>query len=144
MLAGDVTGFSAPNGINASISKSHLPDILSYAAGVDATIHHRFGASVDYLGQTLFNATRVRTIPYPGYKDLNPVFRNPGVSTYYSIPSQPDLTTYSANITLANISAGIKVNLFRNLIVTGNGLFRLNVAGLHAKPSPLVGVSYSF
>jgi hypothetical protein len=41
-------------------------------------------------------------------------------------------------------SVGGKVRLFRNLVATGNVLFKLNDSGLRAKVVPLGGISYSF
>jgi hypothetical protein len=40
--------------------------------------------------------------------------------------------------------AGIKVNLTRTLLLTGNVLFPLNDSGLRAKVAPVVGLDYAF
>jgi len=43
----------------------------------------------------------------------------------------------------ADVAHG-KVNPLGKLLVTANVLFRVNNAGLHSKPAPLIGVSYTF
>jgi hypothetical protein len=45
---------------------------------------------------------------------------------------------------LNNFSAGLKIALFRNLVVSGNMLVQLNNNGLRSRPTPLVGISYKF
>jgi hypothetical protein len=41
------------------------------------------------------------------------------------------------------VSLGAKLRA-KKLLIVGNCLIRLNNAGLHYKPSPLLGVSYTF
>jgi hypothetical protein len=41
-------------------------------------------------------------------------------------------------------SAGVKYNIWGNLLVTGNVLFPLTDGGLRDKFTPLVGIDYSF
>jgi hypothetical protein len=55
-----------------------------------------------------------------------------------------NITTFASTVNQSNISMGAKVRPMARLLITGNVLFRLNDAGLHFKPSPLIGVSYTF
>ena len=55
-----------------------------------------------------------------------------------------NVSTFTSTVNQANISLGAKVRPVARLLITGNVLFRLNDAGLHFKPSPLIGVSYVF
>ena len=86
------------------------------------------GLSADYIGTSLLNAARLETSSFQDVRGNN----------------HPTITTSVSTINQANISAGAKVRPFARLLVTGNVLFRLNDEGLHFKPSPLIGVSYTF
>jgi Putative MetA-pathway of phenol degradation len=119
-LAGDVT--SNP------VMKAHLPDVFSYSFGADGTVFSRLGVSADFIGQTLLHEFKIHST----------------MITDYGGNTHEDISTSTANVNLASIAVGVKVNPTRNLLVTANGLFRVNNAGLHSKPAPLVGISYSF
>jgi hypothetical protein len=119
ILAGDV----------ASDSKAHLPNILSYAVGVDAGITHRLSASVDFLGQTL-----------PDEKKLH---HAPPVTDFVGISHSDTLTTIGT-VNQASIATGGKINPWRGMLITAGVLFRVNNAGLHHRPAPLAGLAYTF
>jgi hypothetical protein len=119
ILAGDV----------AFDTKAHLPNIISYTAGLDAGITRHVSASVDFLGTTLTDQKKIL--------NAAPVTDFVGVS-------HPDITTQTATVNQASIALGGKVNPFGRFLLTADVLFRVNDAGLHSKPVPLVGVSYTF
>ena len=58
--------------------------------------------------------------------------------------AHPNITSSTATISQAYVSAGAKFNPFGKLLVIGNVLFQVNEAGLHSKPVPLIGLSYTF
>jgi hypothetical protein len=120
VLAGNVT--SQP------VTNAQLPTVFSYSAGADASVARWLGVSADFIGTSLLNESRLETSTYQDSQGAN----------------HPTLTTSVSTVNQANISAGAKVRPFSRLLVTGNVLFRLNDAGLHFKPSPLIGVSYVF
>ncbi len=120
VLAGTVT--SQP------VTTGQLPNVFSYSAGADASVARWLGLSADYIGTSLLNAARLETSTFPDVQGIN----------------HPTVTTFVSTINQANISAGAKLRPFARLLVTGNVLFRLNSEGLHFKPSPLIGVSYTF
>jgi hypothetical protein len=120
VLAGTVT--SQP------VTKAQLPNVVTYSGGADASIRRWVGVSADYIGTSLLNASRIENSTYTDYQGH----------------AQSNVTTFNSNVNQANISLGAKVRPVARLLVTGNVLFRLNDAGLHFKPSPLIGVSYVF
>jgi hypothetical protein len=120
VLAGNVTTQPTTN--------SHLPDILTYSAGVDAGIVRRLSVSFDFLGQSLRDAAKIASSTY----------------TDYVGNTHPDITTSVGTVNQASIAGGFKANLVRNLLFTGNVLYQVNHAGLHSKPVPLAGLSYTF
>ena len=118
ILAGDVT----------TNSKAHLPDIVSYSAGIDAGLTHRLSASLDYIGQSLIDAKELASTTFVDFGGT----------------SHADLATSTNTVNQSYISVGGKINPAGRLLVTANVLFQVNQAGLHAKPVPLIGLSYTF
>ncbi|HEX9111158.1 MAG TPA: transporter [Terriglobales bacterium] len=118
ILAGDIT----------KGTEAHLPNILTYSAGADAGITRRLSVALDFLGQALQDA---KTIASSTFTDFNGTPR-------------ASLTSSAATINQASIAVGGKVNPIGKLLLTANVLFRINDAGLHSKPAPLVGISYTF
>ena len=120
VLAGTIT--SQP------ITNAKLPDIFSYAAGTDVSLGQNASASVDFLGQTLLSASKI------------------GQSTFtdYVGGTHANITSTTSSVTELSLSAGGKVKLYRHLLFSANVLLRVNDGGLHSKPVPLAGLSYSF
>ena len=118
VLAGDIT----------TDTRSHLPDIITYSAGADAGVTHRVTLSADFLGQSLVDAKKIAAS----------TFTDAAGATHSNI------VTSTATINQASIAVGGKVNPVGRLLITANVLFRVNDAGLHSKPVPLIGVSYTF
>jgi hypothetical protein len=118
VLAGDVT----------SNTSSHLPDIITYSAGADAGVTHRVTLSADFLGQSLVDAKKIAPS----------TFADAAGATHSNI------VTSTATINQASIAVGGKVNPVGRLLITANVLFRVNDAGLHSRPVPLIGMSYTF
>jgi hypothetical protein len=118
VLAGDVT----------TDTSSHLPDIITYSAGADAGVTHRVTLSADFLGQSLVDAKKI----------ASSTFTDAAGATHSNI------VTSTATINQASIAVGGKVNPVGRLLITANVLFRVNDAGLHSRPVPLIGVSYTF
>jgi hypothetical protein len=118
VLAGDIT----------TDTSAHLPDIVTYSAGADAGVTHRVTLSADFLGQSLVSAKKI----------ASSTFTDAAGATHSNI------VTSTATINQASIAVGGKINPLGKLLITANVLFRVNDAGLHSKPVPLVGVSYTF
>src|SRR6201999_3441991 len=110
------------------VTKAQLPNVFTYGAGADATIRRWVGLSGDFIGTSLLNAERIE---------------NSTFTDYHGAP-HANVNTFTSTVNQANISLGAKVRPLARLLITGNVLFRLNDAGLHFKPSPLIGVSYVF
>jgi hypothetical protein len=120
ILAGDVT--------TQPVTKAKLPDVFTYSVGADASPVRWLGLSADYIGTSLLNASRIETSTYTDFVGNN----------------HENVNTFVSTVNQSNISAGAKIRPMARLLITGNVLFRLNDAGLHFKPSPLIGVSYTF
>jgi outer membrane putative beta-barrel porin/alpha-amylase len=128
-LGTQFNGNSILAGSVSTDTKAHLPNVISYTAGVDVGITRRLSISADYLGQVLLNENTI----------------SEAVSvTDFSNVSHSDIKSSNANINQASVAIGGRVNLFRKLIFTANVLFRVNNAGLHYKPVPLAGLAYTF
>jgi hypothetical protein len=118
ILAGDIT----------TNSSAHLPDALTYSAGLDIGINHHLSISGDYIGQALINTKKISSV----------VFTDIGGTGHANIVSS------TATVNQSYASIGGKINPFGKLLIVANVLFQVNDAGLHSKPVPLIGLSYTF
>lgn len=120
ILSGDVTA--------SPVTKAKLPDVFSYSAGGDMAIGHHLSLSSDFFGLLLFNGTKIQPSTYTDYAG----------STHSSV------SISTGNVNEFGVAVGGKIDLVQRFLLVGNVLFRVNDAGLHSKPVPLLGVSYSF
>lgn len=120
VLAGDITTQPA--------TSAHLPDILTYSAGADAGLNHRITVVADFIGQSLRNVATISPTTYTDYVN----------------DSHPSITTSHSTVNQASVALGGKVKLASKLLFTANVLWEVNHAGLHSKPVPLAGLSYTF
>jgi hypothetical protein len=118
ILAGDVTTNTA----------AFLPDVITYSGGADIGVNHRLTFSADFLGQTLPDANTISSNTFTDFAN------NP----------HANIAAGTSTINQQSIAVGGKVNPFGKLLITANVLFRLNDAGLHSRPVPLGGISYTF
>ena len=141
ILAGNATGTSVTEDQNdktvvqnGSPVKRGLPDQFFYSVGADYGATSRLTLVADYLGQTLFNTPRVfRT---------NFITQNiPGGTGTLTLP---DVTGGRDTIGLNSAAVGFKLNLFDQLLLTGDLLFRLDNRGLRQDVTPLIALSYAF
>jgi hypothetical protein len=109
-------------------AKGHLPNVLSFDAGWDAAVTKRVTFSGDLIGQSFFG---VQTLAQTTFTD-------------FSGTTFPDIRGGTVTSNQLSFAAGGKFKLAGNLIVSANVLFRLNEAGLHYKPAPMIGLAYAF
>ena len=121
ILAGDVT--------TDPVTKQQLPYVLSYYGGVDTSPGrlHGLGLTADFIGNSLLSAARI--------KGTN--------TTDYGGNVHPDMQPSVSTVNEEAVSLGAKLRA-KKLLIVGNCLIRVNDAGLHFKPSPLAGISYTF
>lgn len=112
-----------------------LPGGLQYDLGADWALAKRLTVAADLLGNQFLNTPKI-VIPTTASVTL----------TKTGSTSVPLFTTNTVNAsyTLNNLSAGLKIAVVRNLVVSGNVLVQLNNNGLRSRPTPLVGISYKF
>lgn len=120
ILAGDITG--------ATPIKGKVPDVVSYSVGADLGLFPRLSVSSDFFGQSLLHASKIQAI----------------TTTDVAGGQHADITSTTATVNEYSVAVGGKIDLVQRFLLVGNVLFRVNNAGLHSKPVPLLGVSYSF
>jgi hypothetical protein len=139
--AGDVTGAAISensDGVaviqNGPAIEHRLPSQLFYTLGADFGLSKSLTLAVDYLGQTLINAPRV-------FRDRFVTQDIPGGTGAITLPT---ISGGTDSIVLNSGAVGVKYNLFGNLLLTGNILFRLDNKGLRQNVTPVVALSYAF
>jgi len=118
---------------SGQINKAELPNSLDYSGGLDFGIVRRLSVTGDFLGQTFFNANRV-------VEGLRQPSNLPDISCNSSGAGPCQGQTF----TTKTVSAGGKINPAGNLLITANVLVRLDHNGLHYRPAPMIGISYTF
>jgi hypothetical protein len=141
ILAGDLTGaVISENSAGAAVisngpaTRHNLPAQLVYTLGADIGVAKGLTLAADYLGQTLINAPRV-------FRDTAVTQDIPGGTGALSLPT---ISGGKDTPVLSSGSFGIKYNLFGNLLLTSNILFRLDNKGLRQDVTPVVALSYAF
>ena len=127
-----INGNSVLGGDISSYTAARLPDVFTYSAGADYGISTKLSLTADFLGQTLRNAKTIATTATTTLTADNSTINVPGLVTSTGTSNQ------------ASVAVGGKFNPFGKLLVTVNVLIRVNDAGLHSKPVPLGGISYTF
>lgn len=141
ILAGNVTGTTLSENSsahevvqNGPPIKRGLPDQFFYSLGVDYGVTSRLTLVADYLGQTLFDTPRVF--------QSNFITQNiPGGTGALTLS---DISSGHDTIGLNSGAVGFKYNLFDQLLLTGDILFRLDNRGLRQDVTPLIALSYAF
>jgi hypothetical protein len=141
ILGGDLTGSTVSEdsaGVaviqNGPAIKRRLPSQLSYTVGAEIGAAKGLTLAVDYLGQTLVDASRV-------FRDAFPTQDIPGGTGALRIPT---VNGGKDTAVLSSAATGFKYNLFGNVLLTGNILFRLDNKGLRQDVMPLLGLTYAF
>jgi hypothetical protein len=146
LLAGDITGVSrlppATPGANpipaTSPTKAKLPGFALFSIGSDFGLTSRLTFAADYIGQELINAPRLMMGPPTINSDPNypPVVQLPP-NQFLAVGTRKE--TYNQS----NAAFGLKYNLFKRFLLSGNLLIALNDGGLRQRVVPLVGISYA-
>jgi hypothetical protein len=111
--------------INGPGTKGKLPNNIFYVVGADVRVVKRLTLSGEYLGQHVFDALREAI-------------------QVQSATNFPGIYTSSGSFDSNFATIGGKINPAGNLLLILNGFFKLDQSGLHNKPAPLVGISYTF
>ncbi len=108
--------------------KAELPKQLFYATGLDVGVSPKLSLAFDFLGQRVFNSPRL------------------GQSTFVGADGNiyPDFQLRRGSFDVNSGSLGLKTNVAKRLLVNFNLLVRLNHAGLHETPSPMIGIEYTY
>jgi hypothetical protein len=125
ILASSTQGGTAP-----------LPKLLDYSAGADFSIVRRLSVTGDFLGQTFFNANRVFEATRLGSTSLDISCNPPG-------PTAPS-TCQGQTFSTRTVAVGGKINPAGNLLISANVLIKTDRNGLHYRPAPMIGISYTF
>lgn len=134
-LAGDAITGTGPK-------KGSLPNRFLYIVGADVSVVKRLTADFEIYGQHLYDAPVLVSQPYTDLGHCTDVPCSAG--TYTAGTTHPDIAQKTSGINIADASLGAKFRAFKNLVLTGNVLLKLNNSGLRSKAVPFFGASYSF
>jgi hypothetical protein len=112
-------------------------DQANYVGGAEMRVNPKVTVVGDLLGRTLRSSLRLSdaSVPHTFQQGASAPIEQTTLQTI--VLSQGSLTSVFA-------VAGVKVNPWRNLLVSAHLLFPLNDAGLRSSVTPVVGFDYSF
>lgn len=108
--------------------KGKLPNNVYYSGGVDVGVNKHLSAAFDLIGLVSINSDKITRGTYTGADGST-------AATF---------ETSRGNVPITSGSVGLKVNPWKNLLVNGNVLIKLDDGGLRAPVVPYVGISYTF
>jgi hypothetical protein len=107
-----------------------LPSSFLYSGGADFRVTKRLTLVGEFIGQFVFNGPRL----------VNNSVTIPTVGSFVATQGSSGTSNYAID----DAGGGLKLKLWRSLLITASALFKLDDAGLRAKVVPLAGVSYRF
>ncbi len=116
------------------------PNEIHYLSGIDWAVDERLTIAADILGKTVSELRRAETVENEFEYNPNPA--GPPVRNTARLPILSVEDPESA--TILNGSIGLKLNVFKTVLVTYNGLFPLTERGLRDEFTSLAGIDYSF
>jgi hypothetical protein len=119
------------NPTNTSGGNQNLPGGVQYDVGADWAMRKRLTLAGDVLGSQYLNTPRLVTTTTT-------------LSTTTGQFSLPSSVSSNSSYSISNLSLGLKYSPAGKLVLSGNVLIQLNNNGLHARPTPLFGISYKF
>ena len=108
-----------------------LPGGLNYDIGADWAMARRVTVAADLLGNQYLNT--------PTY-----VAVTTSIATTTGTQTLQSSTVGNQSYTISSLSTGVKLNLFKTIVMSANLLTQLNNSGLHSRPTPLLGLSCRF
>jgi Putative MetA-pathway of phenol degradation len=142
LTRGDVAG-TIPG-----LERTALPDEIHYAGGVDFAATPRLTLNADVVGRTLRGAGRLNVVSKEFvYVDVSQPPVSPGCeNSGFACKSInfDEFAPQSGNLTLVLGAAGMKYNVFGNLLLSASVLWPLSDAGLRSRWSAVAGLDYAF
>jgi hypothetical protein len=126
-------------------TKGHLPNQFLYSAGVDARVTHWLTLSFDLIGQVVLNGTQIIIQNQSFLGKCNTAYSTTGCATPAPNDTRPTSVSSSpGNYTITSAATGLRLNPWKNLLISGNALLKIDDGGLRATVVPLISVSYTF
>lgn len=122
-------GSSVLAGNPATGTSGDFADQVTYTAGADVGVSSRVTVSFDLLGRRLLESERLSEVSFHALD---------GRTTL------PNIAFSSQTFSEHNGAVGMKVNLFKGLLLDGNLLFALDDHGVRDKVTPLIGAELTF
>lgn len=124
-------------GYTASSNSTSVPNAVNYTGGLEYGLNRKATLNVDLVGRSSRNSLRLMSTTVP--------------HSYQQGPTAPVQQTTLAGIAVTPGSVntvigafGAKVNVWRNLLLSGHLLLPFNDAGLRSRATGVIGFDYTF
>lgn len=116
-----------------------VPDELGYAAGVEFVAHPRVTLLADIVGRNLRDVGRLSVATKTfDFQEPGPIVTPPHMATFEEFEPRP------GNLNLVLGAFGAKVNVWGDLLVSGNVLVPITDAGLKSRVTAVMGLDFAF
>ena len=139
-IGSGVSGKTSPHiniGYTFSTGGSNPSDQVNYVGGVETRVNPKVTVVGDLIGRTLRSSLRLSDASLPH------IYQQ-GAGAPIEQTTLQTIALSEGSLTSALAAVGVKVNPWRNLLVSAHLLFPLNDSGLRSGVTPVVGFDYSF
>ncbi len=135
ILGGDVTAGT----------KDNLPSEFLYSAGVEVGISKKLTGSIDWVGQTVINGSRVHLVQdlAPGPCDT-PALGGGGCQNPLPPVQVTTVEGFKGTYAIDNASLGLRYRPFGKFLISGSVQLKLDNGGLRSKAIPMISATYTF
>lgn len=122
-----------------------VPDEVNYTAGFTLALSPRLTVTADAVGRAILDANRfgLTQQQFP-YRTRNYSVNGVVQETLSTTSREAVAIVDQGNLNIVLGAAGLKLNLFRTLLLNAQVLFPITNAGLRAKITPVIGLDYAF
>lgn len=124
--------------VGGSVANETLPDQFLYAVGADVAVDPKLTLAADLLGRYVIDQQRIEIV------DEDYAYQTTGGGTAFETYETLTVEAAEESYNSLSLAAGLKVNVYRSLLVSVSGLAPLTDRGMTDDFSALLGLDYSF
>ena len=139
-IGSGVSGSASPHiniGYTFSTGGNSPSNQVNYVGGTEVRVNPKMTVMGDLIGRTLRNSLRLSDVSVPHTYQQ-------GAAAPIEQTTLQTIALSPGSLTSALAAVGVKVNPWRNLLISAHLLFPLNDSGLRSGVTPVVGFDYSF
>lgn len=126
--------------VGYTFSDDRAADQINYVAGVEVAASRRVTVIGDVIGRTFRDTLRLHDSVVTVVQPANPALGLPALTSAAFATVEPQ----TGDLRSILATAGVKVNLVRNVLVSAHIIATVTDGGLRRRLTPVIGLDYSF